>query len=207
MNFGGYNDRIRRCNKAIFCDSFTDLPKGDLRCQGLAMKNYWLNLAVINVDYSKKIWARGQSECKDIRSTLRQPRNKARMYPSIVLSPTCWCPTRYVLWEEEMKYSARGRVISCQVSFCWSRTAGLSDDRRKAVNASSGMRAQCPEKPLEYLLNKVLSSLRDNGDCEAWSIWYLIKEIKCTNHLLFYHEIFKNTKIDTVLTTWLQLLV
>jgi len=44
-----------------------------------------------------------------------------------------------VLCDDEMKYSGNGRVISCQMSLCWSAKAELSGDRRKRVKVSRVM--------------------------------------------------------------------
>lgn len=44
-----------------------------------------------------------------------------------------------MLWDEEIRYSERGLVISCHVSLCWSGNTELSGDNRKEVKASSVM--------------------------------------------------------------------
>lgn len=79
-----------------------------------------------------------------------------------------------------MKYSDKGRVISCQVSPCWSAKTELSGERRKevkpsrvmeAVRGTDELEARSPEfwsdvGELEYLSNKLKSSDEDKGDCK-----------------------------------------
>ena len=63
---------------------------------------------------------------QDIRSTLLQLCSSARMYPSTVASPVSWFPTRYVLCDDDMKYSDSGRVMSCTTWPKGANASGLS---------------------------------------------------------------------------------
>jgi hypothetical protein len=52
------------------------------------------------------------------------------MYPSTVLSPFHWCPSRYVLCELEMKYSGSGLVMSwCTFLFLMASMALSGEER------------------------------------------------------------------------------
>ena len=57
-----------------------------------------------------------------------------------MLSPTSWCPIRYVLCELEMKYSGSGRVMSWVAFDAGSANALLSDEVKNEVNPSRSSR-------------------------------------------------------------------
>lgn len=78
-----------------------------------------------------------------------------------------------MLCDEDMKYSGRGRVISCHVSLCWSAKTELSGERRKVVNPSIVISVmECSSEgsievdDLAYLLNILNSSEDVSVDCE-----------------------------------------
>ena len=55
----------------------------------------------------------------------------------MVLSPISWLPTRYVLCDDEIKYSDSGRVMSCQTLEWWSENGELSAAKRNDVKVSN----------------------------------------------------------------------
>ena len=105
MHFRADDDGVRGSDECVFVYGLTDIPERYFRGPSPSMVNHRLFVAVVDINCtSSKVSVVAPACIKvNIRSTLRHPCRRARAYPSMVLSPTNWCPTRYVLCELEMK--------------------------------------------------------------------------------------------------------
>ena len=96
MDFGGNYDWVRTCYERILGNGMAYVSNGNFRGECVAVVYHWLaGKPIIDVHYCVQL-----SEVDvyilglDLLSTDRQLCNKARIYPSIVLTPTNWWPTR-----------------------------------------------------------------------------------------------------------------